>query len=60
MAPTPIMQAVRAFEEIDALMLGTHHPATGRVMEAVRRGIGALAPFLNPQKEPAGTGSIKP
>ena len=60
MTATPIMQAVKAFEEIDALMLGSHHPASGRVMAEVRRGIAALAPFLNPQKEPAGTGSIMP
>jgi len=58
--PTPIMQALHAFEEIDTLMLGSPHPAAGRVMAEVRRGIAALAPFLQTQKEPAVTGSIKP
>ena len=57
MTLTPIMQAVKAFEEIDTLMLGTHHPASGRVMAEVRRGIAALAPFINHEKTPVDAGA---
>lgn len=44
---SPVLDALRAFEEIDALMLGSRHPRSGDVMAQVRHGVRALAQLIN-------------